>query len=462
MDTVRAAREWLEDQLPKLAVEYDVPAVAVAFTAGGQTVDVATGTLSTSTGVDATPDSVFQIGSITKLWTASLVMQLVEEDRLDLDAPVRRYLPQFRLAEESAAQAITTRQLLSHTAGFEGDIFTDTGEGSDCLELFLDHLADVPQLFAPGEQFSYNNAGYCVLGRLVEVLRDRTYDSCLREHLITPLGLTHVATGAAEAILFRAAVGHLKPSPDAEQQPAPVWALPRSNAPAGSRLAMRARDLVGFARLHLNADPASDQEAVLAPGTMAAMQQRQVELPRLRVFGDAWGLGWELYDTAGPGVIGHDGTTLGQASFLRLVPERGVAVALLTNGGDAHALYRDVMARLLADLAGVELPALPVPPADPPPVDAARYVGVYASRVADLIVTQDGDRRVWVEMKPSEAFPELGQSGTRSELVAFEPDMLIPREPEQGLYLPHAFLGDDGAGHARFLHIGRAMPRVRD
>ena len=86
-----------------------------------------------------------------------------------------------------------------------------------------------------------------MLGRLVEVLRQKPYDDCLREHLFTPLGLTHAANGPWEAILFRAAVGHVQASPDAELVPAPVWALARSNAPAGSMLAMRPRDLLAFA-----------------------------------------------------------------------------------------------------------------------------------------------------------------------------------------------------------------------
>ena len=121
-------------------------------------------------------------------------MQLVDEGAVDLDATIRRYLPEFRIADEAAAEQITVRQLLTHTSGFEGDIFTDTGPGDDCVEKYLGVLHDVPQLFPPGTLWSYNNAGFCVLGRLVEVLRGEPYDVCLREQLITPLGITHAAT----------------------------------------------------------------------------------------------------------------------------------------------------------------------------------------------------------------------------------------------------------------------------
>ncbi|MDT0263089.1 serine hydrolase domain-containing protein [Jatrophihabitans lederbergiae] len=451
---------WLNDRLPVLLSTHDVPAAAVAVCAGTEVIDAAAGLLSSATGVAATADSVFQIGSITKVWTATLVMQLVEEGRIDLDAPLRRHLPEFCLADEAAARAITVRQLLSHTAGFEGDIFTDTGTGEDCLEKYVTQLGDVPQLFPPGDLFSYNNAGYCLLGRLVEVLRGKPYDDCLREHLFAPLGLTHAATGPAEAIMFRAAVGHMRLAPEADQEPAPIWALARSNAPAGSRLAMRARDLLTFGQLHMNAGTGSGASTVLGPGTIKAMQEWQVELPDLRVLGNAWGLGWELFDAPGAVVIGHDGNTLGQAAFLRLVPERRVAVALLTNGGDAYALYRDVVGHALAELAGVDLPAPPVPPADPPRIDGSRYVGVFSSRVADLRVTQDDDGRIWVETRPKDVFAELGEQGDCKELVHFADDTLIPLKADHGMHLPHVFVGDDGAGRARYLHVGRAMPRA--
>ena len=451
---------WIHEHLPALVAGHGVPAAAVAVSVGDEVVDGVAGLLSTATGVEATPDSLFQIGSITKVWTATLVMQLVEEGRLGLDDPVRRYLPDLRLADDTAAATLTVRQLLAHTAGFEGDVFTDTGRGDDALERYVAQLADVPQLFPPGDQFSYNNAGYCLLGRLVEVLRGKPFDDCVTEHLVVPLGLTHAANGPYEAILHRVAVGHLRPAPDADEVPAPVWAMARSNAPAGSMLSMRARDLLAFARMHLDGGRAPDGTRVLTEGTVAAMQQRQVELPDLRVMGDAWGLGWELFDGLGTPVIGHDGNTIGQASFLRVLPERGVAVVLLTNGGDPYGLFRDLVGHVLRELAGVELRPLPAPPADPPPVDATRYAGTYSSRVADLVVSQDDDGRIWLEMRPKDLALDLGEQPERSELVSFAPDTLIPVQAQSGLHVPFAFLGDDGAGHARFVHIGRAVPRA--
>ncbi len=460
MSTLDEVKSWLAEQLPALIEKYDVPGAAVAVLAGGEVVDDAAGVLNKATGVEATADSLFQIGSVTKLWTSTLVMQLVDEGKVDLDVPVRTYLPEFKIGDEEAAAQITTRQLLNHTSGFEGDIFTDTGVGDDCVEKYLGVLHEVPQLFPVGEQFSYNNAGYCVLGRLVEVLREKPYDECLREHLFAPLGLTHAATGPYDAIKFRAAMGHIELEPGTGFQPAPVWALARSNAPAGAMLSMRPRDLLTFAEMHLSDGKAADGTQVLAPGTAGRMHDREVDLPYLGVMGDSWGLGFERFDTADGAIIGHDGSTIGQNAFLRMIPEAGVAVALLTNGGDVLSLYHDIAGHVLAELAGVTLPALPTPPSSPERIDASRYVGTYSAEVADLVVSQDEDGRIWLDQTPKGLFEELGEKPERRELVHFRGDSLINVEPEQGMHIPHAFVGDDGDGHALYLHIGRAVRRA--
>ena len=458
MSKLSEIQSWLADRLPELLAEHKVPAAAVAVYANGEVIDSAAGVLSTATGVEANTDSLFQIGSITKTWTATLVMQLVDEGDVDLDRPVRDYVPELVLADEAAAAAMTVRQLLSHTAGFEGDIFTDTGKGDDCVEKYVATLGDVPQLFEPGAMFSYNNAGYCVLGRLIENRRGKPFDDCVREHLFTPLGLTHAANGPYEAILYRAAVGHLTPEPGADPQPAPVWALARSNAPAGSMLAMRPRDLLAFAQMHLAGGTADDGTSVLSPGAVKAMQERQVELPYLGIMGNAWGLGWELFDWSGGPVIGHDGGTIGQNAFLRIVPGRDVAIALCANAG-ALPVYQEVFVHVLSELAGVTVPAHPEPAAQPEPVDATRYLGTYSSRLVDNTVSQDADGRVWVDQNPKGLALELGMQPKRYELVALSGDTLIAAEPENGIHMPHAFVGDDGAGHTQFLHTGRADRR---
>ncbi|SED19130.1 CubicO group peptidase, beta-lactamase class C family [Nocardioides exalbidus] len=460
MSDLAHIKSWFEEHLPELLARHRVPSAAWAVLKDGEVVDGAHGVLNLATGVTATPDSVYQIGSITKLWTSTLVMQLVDEGLVDLEAPVRTYLPELRLADEDAAAAITVHELLNHTSGFEGDIFTDTGVGDDCVEKFVATLADTPQLFAPGEQFSYNNAGYCVLGRLVEVVRGTTYDQALRDHLIEPLGLAHAAPSVQEAIMHRAAMGHVESGPDGAIEPAPFWSMARSNSPAGSMLSMSPRDLLVFARMHLEDGVAPDGTRVLASGTTSRMQAREVDLPDLGLMGSSWGLGFERFDTPEGPIVGHDGSTVGQGAFLRMVPSEGVAVALLTNGGDMISLYHEIVGQVLDSISDVHLPSLPQPPAKPSRIDARRFVGTYSADVFDLTVSQDDDGRIWIEQVPKGAFIELGGQVERSELVAYRDDMLIPIEPDRGMHMPHAFLGDDGEGRALYLHLGRAVRRA--
>lgn len=460
MSKLANVEAWLRERLPELIAEHQVPGAAVAVLAGDEVIDTAAGVLSKATGVEATADSVFQVGSITKVWTTTLAMQLVDEEKLDLDATVHSYLPEFKVGDEDVTQRVTVRQLMCHISGFEGDIFTDTGQGEDCVEKYLSVITEVPQLFPPGEMFSYNNAAYCVLGRIVEVLRGKPFDTCVREHLFVPLQLTHAANGAAEAIMFRAAVGHIQPTPDSDPEPAPVWSLVRSNAPAGSMLSMRPRDLLAFARMHLTGGRGPDGTQVLSAASVAAMQERQVELPDLGILGNAWGLGWEIFDFPGGPVIGHDGGTIGQSAFLRVVPGRQVAVAILTNGGNPLALYTEIMGRVLRELADVELPALPTPDLTQAPIDAKRYVGTYTSSVADTVITQNDDGTIWLERTPKGIFAKLGAGLEKSQLVPWRGETFLPVDDPRGLHMPHAFVGDDGAGHAAYLHTGRADRRM--
>ena len=132
----------------------------------------------------------------------------------------------------------------------------------------------------------------------------------------------------------------------------------------------------------------------------------------------------------------------------------------MTNGGDVVSLYRDVVGHVLRELTDVTLPPLPVPPPDPGRIDAQRYIGTYSAEVFDLTVSQDDEGRIWLEQTPKGIFVEMGGQVERTELVHYRDDMLIPVEADRGMHMPHAFVGDDGTGHALYLHLGRAVRRA--
>lgn len=452
------AARFLQESFAELVAEHGVPGASIAVLAGDQVITAAAGTTSLATGVEVDTDTVFQIGSITKVWTTTLVMQLVDDGLLDLDRRVRDYLPELLIGDRAAGEVITTRQLLCHTAGFEGDIFTDTGRGEDAVERYVATLGDLPQLFAPGETFSYNNTGFVVLGRLVEVLRGQPYDQVLLDRIARPLGLASVSPSPYEAILRRAATGHM-PGADGTPEAAPTWALARSNAPAGSMLAMTASDLLGFVRMHLNQGAAPDGTQVLSAAAVEAMRERQVDLPLLSGMGDAWGLGWELFDTPQGAVVAHDGGTIGQAAFLRVVPEQGLAVALLTNGGEVFGLFNATVARLLEELGGVRLPDRPTPPAAPAKVDVGRFLGRYADTIYDIEVTEDGTGGLVLDRIPKDVIAEIGEQPMRFSLVHLDGDSFIAAEPVHGIHVVFAFIGETG-GKAKYVHYGRVVARA--
>jgi CubicO group peptidase (beta-lactamase class C family) len=376
-------------RLDELCVKHHVPGASLAVAVADGTVhELATGVLHRGTGVATTTDSVFQMGSIAKVYTATLVMRLAEEGRLDLDAPVTDVLPEFSVADPEATGRITVRRLLSHTSGLTCDFNHDSGRGDDCLARYVEAAKDVALDCPPGSAISYSSVGYNVLGRIVEVVTGQVWDEALRDLLLTPLGLDHTMTLPEEALRFRAAMGHLG-EPGQEPDPAPQWdMMPRSAGPYG-RVIAGAGDLARFARMHLAGGLAADGTRVLAAETVALMQRREADCPdKWTVSSDGWGLGWTLYDWNGVPGYGHDGASIGQYGYLRVVPSAGLAVALLTNGGGAREVYAALYRELLAELAGVTMPAPFAPAATPPAVDWAPLVGTYRREGVVITVTE--------------------------------------------------------------------------
>jgi CubicO group peptidase (beta-lactamase class C family) len=160
------AADWTT-RLNELATEANVPGAALGIWSDGQEILAAHGVLNAATQVPVTTDSVFQVGSITKIWTATMIMQLVDEGLLSLDTTVSEVLPGARLGTADVGGQVTVRHLLTHTSGIDGDVFTDTDRGDDCVERYVGLLAEVPSVFTPGATYSYCNSGYVLLGRIM-------------------------------------------------------------------------------------------------------------------------------------------------------------------------------------------------------------------------------------------------------------------------------------------------------
>src|ERR1700677_1771193 len=407
------AANWTA-RLGELAARARVQGATLGIWSDGQEVLAACGVLNSATQVPVTPDSLFQIGSITKIWTATMIMQLIEEGLLSLDTTVADALPGIRIGPSDAGGQVTVQHLLTHTSGIDGDIFTDTGRGDDCVQRYVEDLAAAAVTFPVGAAYSYCNSGFVLLGRMIEVLDGRSWDESLRDRLIGPLALTRTVTLPEEAILHRAAVGH-----DAAGVPVKVWGLPRSVGPAGL-ITASAGDLLAFARLHLAGGILPDGKRLLGEASVSAMQQPRAAIPEVARQGGIWDRGHRLGSWDGRAIFGHDGDTVGQSAYLRIDPEARLAVCLLTNAAESESLFRALFDEVFGDLAGVTMPASPQPvrsagPPDQAGLDLERHVGRYerASRRFD-VSARDGRLRM-----------VLTVTGKLADLFNSQPEELI-------------------------------------
>jgi CubicO group peptidase (beta-lactamase class C family) len=450
-----------QERLDELAAKHDVPGASLAILAEDEIATAVTGVVNLGTGVQTTADSVFQVGSITKVWTATLIMQLVDEGRLSLDAPLSEVLPELTLASQGATGQLTVRHLLSHTSGIDGDLFDDAGRGADNVERYVANCAKLSLLHPAGATMSYCNSGFVIAGRIIERLTGDTWDDALRSRLVKPLQLTRTVTLPEEAIRFRAAYGHQRV--DGTWQLAPVWSLPGGSGPAGGIVAS-ATDIIEFARLHLRGGAVpnasgSDGTRLLSADGAAQMQQEQVEVPTYPAGTRHVGLGWHLHDWDGHRMIAHNGGTIGQYAFLVAFPERDGAVCLLTNGGEATLLYQDLFTEIFGSLWQVPVPPLPEPVDDPPAVDAARYEGRFEREGIRFEVAATGDGSLAATVTDTGPLADVVPNPV--ETYALQPvtaDVFVGRSKDEEPW--STFIFYDVEGHGSYLHCGgRATPR---
>src|SRR5215510_1431676 len=177
------------EQIVAAMQRIQVPGVAVGIVDGDAEHIAGFGVTSVDHPLPVDGDTLFQIGSTTKTVTGTVAMRLVEQGRLDLDAPIRTYLPELRLADEAAAAGVTLRHLFSHTAGWVGDYFDDLGNGDDALAKIVERMVELPQITPLGMIWSYNNAGFYLAGRVIEVVTGRTYEAAVQDLVLDPLGM---------------------------------------------------------------------------------------------------------------------------------------------------------------------------------------------------------------------------------------------------------------------------------
>lgn len=404
-DTLLRGANW-QKLIDDLAEKHQVPGVTVGLlqltNEGGADIrQLHTGVTSLKTGVRVTGETLHQFGSISKVWTATLIMQLLDEGLLTHDTPVVELLPDFTLADSEAAKKITVGNLLDHTSGIDGDLFFETGDNDDCVEKYVDLLSTTALTSRTGGPMSYCNAGYVLLGRIVEVLRGTVWDEALADHILTPLGLENIITKAKDAPLYRTAVGHIPTGQGSPKYaPAPVWSLTRSMGPAGL-ITGTATSLLTWAAAHLRDGLGLNSSRILSEESARLMREPRVGLTGLSSVMTGWASGWLLEKWGPEIVVGHDGTTIGQAAFLDTFPSRGLAITVLGNSPGTPAFEREFIALLAAEL-GLSAPnEEAVDHSIQMDIDA--IVGTYESAAQRFVLTDAGGGNIALLLSPKVA-----------------------------------------------------------
>ena len=387
----------LGEQVVSVMDRLGIPGVAVGVLRDGEEHCAGFGITNVEAPVPVDPHTLFQIGSITKTMTGTIAMRLVEAGKLALDVPVRTYLPELALRDETAATNVTMRHLLSHTGGWLGDYFDDTGRGDNALATIVGRLADLPQWTPLGETFSYNNAGFYLAGRVIEVVTGKPYETVAREMLLDPLGMDEAFFAAEDCISRRVAVGH-----NAGKEGATVarpWALARAANPVGG-LSASVRSMLRYARFQLGDGTAPDGTPLLRPQSLDAMQTPAT--PAGSGAG-AVGITWMIKSLDGFKTVRHSGGTNGQISLFLLVPEKQFALVILTNADRGGEWTPEIAAWALRHYCGIA--EAEFTPRELTAAGLAEYAGIYRGALSDIEITVEGERLV-LQSRPKGGFPE--------------------------------------------------------
>ena len=376
-----SALEELRGIVEREQARFPVPGVAIGITSRDGDLTATFGVTSVDHPLPVEETTLFQIGSITKTFLGTLVMRLAEEGRLDLDVPIRTYLPELRLRDADAAARVTLRHCLTHRAGWFGDHFEDHGGNDDALARYVASMAEFEQQVPLESEFAYNNAAFCLAGRVVEVVTGQPIEAALREGLFQPLGLERTFFFAGEVITFRVASGHNVF--DGQPRVARPWAIPRAQNAAGG-IVSTVGDLLSYARFHMG-----DGITTVGSRYLSAVALEHMRTPLFPgSVGTHRGIAWSVEDVNGVRIVGHGGATIGQQALFWIAPERQFALAMLTNSSQAAQLQNAITRWSWRRYLGIERPAPSRHDAAPAEVD--RVVGRYEHPANWLEIVRDG------------------------------------------------------------------------
>jgi CubicO group peptidase (beta-lactamase class C family) len=369
------------------AMGLGLPGVAVGIWTHGREIYSCHGVTSIENPLPVDRNTLFVLGSVTKTFTATALMRLVAAGVVELDAPVRCYVPELMLADETAAASLTVSNLLNHTAGLDWRIDVDTGEGDEALAREVAEFSKLKLIAPPGFRASYSQAGYNLAGRILEKVTGKTYEGAIASLLLEPLGLANSFFSRDDIMTRRFALGHNLDG-GGELVVARPWRHWRSDNP-GAGLASSVTDQIRWARFHLG-DGSADHGLRILPAQFLRRMQKPTVTLQGSSLGDAFGICWFLRCVNGVDTFGHGGSANGQFAKLLVVPDQDFAIVTMCNAGpDSGLAFNESITRwALEHFIGVrdEDPE-PLPYND---LKAKEVVGSYENDMMSLTIGSDG------------------------------------------------------------------------
>lgn len=351
--TIRAPTKLadLPDRWRSAMKDLGVPGMAVVVVKGNQVIYRETfGSRDPKTGAPVTSDTAFYIASSTKSFVALAIMQLVEQGKIDLDAPVRKYLPRFELADAKLAKRLTIRDLLSHAKGIDSDpiVFLDAYSGQITDDLYYRHLRNANIRGS----FEYTNVHYTLLGRVIDAASAKPWKDYLADHIFAPAGMIK-ATCYADEMYGRPDVAFPTVMDSAGLRRSKVRKTDRTMHAAGG-MGTSINDLTQWLLINLNGGRVGEAQILSAKG-IDAMHSLEVKsgkrgfrLPNREPLG--YGLGWFVGRYKDVPYIDHGGGYTGTSAAITLIPQHGLGVAAVANSSVPlpHIVTSDILDRLLS------------------------------------------------------------------------------------------------------------------
>lgn len=337
-DKLPSSYKTIDDYVEQQQRRFNIPGISLAIIEGNQIVHFRGFGRAHPGGGAPTLQTPFFIGSVTKSFTALAIMQLVEQGKLDLDAPVQRYLPWFCVADAEASASITLRHLLNHTSGLsmvQGQlVLSNLDSARNATERQIKALASSKLSNPVGSKFNYNNTNYNILGLVIESASGGSYSDYIQNHIFDPLGMHNSFTSREDAQQHQLAMGHRYwfgiPRPE------PNLSIPLGSLPSG-QLISSAEDMAHYLIAQLNGGCYQETQ-ILSPDGMEMMHRGAVDM---LVFGKSYGsygMGWECHTKDQTTIISHSGIVPDFGAFAAIIPQQRKGIILLYNAN--HAMMK--------------------------------------------------------------------------------------------------------------------------